>query len=132
MVIGILIAAIFLTGFNTCPDETPSGASTFYKKMYATAYCLQGKTYTGKKVRKGIAATGDKSLIGMTALVYQRLPDDSRGDLIGIYEIEDTGCNKSVLDVWCEDLDACQEFMDTVYQDGCQGKVYVEVIEAYG
>ena len=101
-------------------------------KMRATAYCLQGTTYTGKKVRRGIAATGNKKLLGMTAVVYQRLPDGSMGDLIGIYEIEDTGCKETVLDVWCEDLDACQEFMDSVYEDGCQGRVWCEILDAKG
>lgn len=101
-------------------------------KMRATAYCLHGTTYTGKKTRKGIAATGNKDYLGMTAVVYQRLPDNQVGDLIGIYEIEDTGCKDTVLDVWCEDLDACQEFMDTVYMDGCQGRVWIQIIDAKG
>lgn len=118
--------SIFLTGFTTCPNEPKT------LKMHATAYCLEGKTYTGKRVRKGIAATGDKNLLGMTAVVYQRLPDDSMGDLIGIYEIEDTGCKVNVLDIWCEDLDACQDFMNLIYQDGCKGKVYVQIIDAKG
>lgn len=100
--------------------------------LHATAYCLPGKTYTGKKVRRGICATGRKEWLGMTALIYQRLPNGDPGDLIGIYEIEDTGCSQDVLDVWCEDLDSCQDFMDEVYKDGCQGKVFAQIVDAKG
>lgn len=124
----ILTAAMFLLGFGSYHEEVEPKMH----KLNATAYCLQGITYTGKKVRNGIAASGRKEWLGMTALVYQRMPDDSMGDLIGIYEIEDTGCSEYVLDIWCSDLDRCQDFMDAVYEDGCQGRVYVEVIKAYG
>lgn len=127
ILIGALIAATFLTGYDSCPDPQPP-----MPKMYATAYCLQGKTYTGHKVRKGIAATGDKSLVGKTVIVYQRLPDGSMGDYIGLYEILDTGCSQHVLDVWCPTLEECKAFMDAVYQNGAQGKVYCRFIDAKG
>lgn len=127
ILIGALIAATFLTGYDSCPDPEPP-----MPKMYATAYCLQGKTYTGHKVRKGIAATGDKSLVGKTVIVYQRLPDGSMGDYVGIFEIEDTGCSQNVLDVWCPTLEECQDFMDAVYQNSAQGKVYCRFIDAKG
>lgn len=115
----VLLMATCLTGFDFCHDPQPS-----MPKMHATAYCLKGKTYTGHQVRKGIAATGDKSLVGKTVLVYQRLPDGTMGDYVGIYEVLDTGCKEGVLDIWCEDLDACQDFMDTVYKNGAKGRVY--------
>lgn len=100
-------------------------------KAHATAYCLNGKTASGTEVREGICAMSDSSLIGMTAVVYQRMPDGSIGDYIGIYEIEDTGCSDNVIDVWCTEED-CQGFMDKVYENGCKGKVYVQLIDARG
>lgn len=101
-------------------------------KMHSTAYCLTGVTCTGQAVRNGICASGRKELIGKTVILYQRLPNNEVGGIIGIYEVLDSGCSKNVIDVWCEDLDACQEYMNRVYEDGCQGRVFVQVIEAEG
>ena len=127
IVISALMASMFLTGFDTCHEpQNPM------PRMHATAYCLKGKTFTGRNVRKGIAATGDKSLLGKVVLVYQRLPNGDMGDYIGIFEVEDTGCSENVLDVWCEDLDACQDFMDEVYKNDCKGKVYCFFKDAKG
>lgn len=101
-------------------------------KMHTTAYCLPGTTCTGIAVRNGICASGNKEFIGKTVILYQRLPNNSIGDIIGIYEVEDSGCSKNVIDVWCKDLDACQEYMNKVYEDGCQGRVWVQVVDAEG
>lgn len=100
-------------------------------KARATAYCLENKTCTGKDVREGICASGDPRYIGQTIIMYQRLPDGSVGDIIGIYECEDSGCSSHVIDVWCEAED-CQSFMDTVYRDGCQGKIWIQILNAKG
>ena len=100
-------------------------------KMHATAYCLDGITASGAPVRKGICATGDKRHLGETAILYQRLPDGSIGEIIGIYEVADTGCSEYVIDVWCPEAE-CQAFMDRVYEDGCKGKIYVQFLEAVG
>lgn len=127
MVLLTLITAMFLVGFDSYHEEVPA-----MPKMHATAYCLKGKTFTGRNVRKGIAATGDKSLLGKVVLVYQRLPNGDMGEFIGLYEVEDTGCSENVLDVWCEDLDACQDFMDEVYKNDCKGKVYCFFKDAKG
>lgn len=124
--------SIFLVGFDTCQDNQTNGKDQIYEKMHATAYCLQGRTYSGKKVREGIAATGDPELVGKVVLVYQRLPDDSMGEYIGIWEIEDTGCSQNVLDIWMPDLESCQELMDEVYRNGCKGRVYCRFIDAKG
>lgn len=132
IVVFALVGAIFLTGYDTCQDNNTNGKDQIYTKMHATAYCLQGKTYTGKKVRKGIAATGDKSLLGLTVLVYQRLPNDELGDLLYILEVEDSGCSSGVLDIWQPDLDSCQELMNEVYKDDCHGRVYCRFIDAKG
>lgn len=99
--------------------------------MHATAYCLEGITASGKEVREGICASGHQEWLGKTCIIYQRLPDGKIGEVIGIYEIEDTGCNEYVIDVWMPE-DKCQDFMDKVYEDGCGGKVYAQIMEASG
>lgn len=105
--------------------------------MRATAYIgPTDTTYSGKPVYRGIAGA-NKRHVGQTAIVYQRLPNNKIGKIIGIYEVEDTGDtpginNDNVIDIWCPDLDECQYFMEKVYEDGCQGKVYVQWLEAVG
>lgn len=101
-------------------------------KMKTTAYCLKGKTFMESDVRDGICATGNKDLLGKTVILYRRLPNDGIGDFVGIYEVEDTGCSKHVIDVWRVDLDSCQEYMDFVYEEGCKGNVWVQVVEGKG
>lgn len=121
----LLILVIWTSSVNA-EDKEPT-----LIKAHATAYCLPGKTANGSEVREGICAMSDSSLIGMTAVVYQRNPDGSLGEYIGTYEIEDTGCSENVIDVWCEEED-CQSFMDKVYENGCKGKVFIQIIEAAG
>lgn len=101
-------------------------------KRRATAYCLGGITCTGKEVRPGICASGDESLIGKTIIMYQRLPGNGIGKIIGIYEVEDSGCSDHVIDVWQQDLEDCQSFMNLVYEEGCQGKVWIQILEGIG
>jgi len=106
------------------------------KKAYATAYCQTGQTSSGSYTRDGICA-GAKEYSGCMIVVYKRLPDGSIGEYIGTYECLDTGGTKglksgTVVDIWKPDLNACQSFMDQVYEDGCQGKVYIQIIEAKG
>lgn len=98
----------------------------------ATAYCLQNKTASGEWVRDGICASGNPEYFGKLIIVYQRLPDGSVGELIGIYECKDKGCAKTVIDVWTEDIDKAQDFMDRVYEDGCKGNIYIQVLESDG
>lgn len=103
---------------------------------YATAYCDHGITASGDYTRDGICAM-KKDYIGKCAVVYQRLPDDSVGEIIGIYEIKDTGGAKAIkegktVDVWKPDLNSCQDFMDRVYEDNCQGHVYIQLMEVKG
>lgn len=101
-------------------------------KKRATAYCLKGSTCTGIEVRPGICASGNRELIGKTIIMYQRLPNDEIGEIIGIYEVEDTGCSSNVIDVWMPDLEQCQQFMNRVYEDNCKGKIWVQVLEGVG
>ena len=73
-------------------------------------------------------------MIGKTIVMYQRLPNDEVGEIIGIFEIEDTGSAKGareghVIDVWKPNIAECQEFMNRVYEDDCGGKVWVQFID---
>ena len=133
--VGLLAAAMIVS-------SAPAGKSSDIARqlelheMNATAYCVSGTTYTGTETRCGIAAAS-KDVIGSTAIVYQRLPNGEVGEVIGYYEIQDTGgseginsCN--VIDIWCPNLDDCQVFMNRVYEDGCRGKVFVQFLEAKG
>lgn len=103
-------------------------------KMRATAYPDTGNlTYSGTKPHYGTAG-GRKDMIGKTIIMYQRLPNDEVGEIIGIFEIEDTGSAKGaregyVIDVWRPNVDECQEFMNRVYEDDCGGKVWVQFID---
>lgn len=103
-----------------------------FRKMRSTAYILTGITSTGCEVREGICATGDPELIGKTLMLYQRLPDGSRGEFLGYFEVLDSGCHENVIDVWQPDIERAQAWMDRVYADGCQGKIYVQIIDAEG
>ena len=125
IVIIVLVILVSLKG--RAADTQPQ-----LEKMHTTAYCLEGVTYSGQYVRKGICASGHKEWLGKSVILYQRLPGNEIGDIIGIYEVLDTGCSKSVIDVWFESLDECQEYMNRVYEDGCRGRVYVQVIDAEG
>lgn len=123
----ILATAISLSSINQ---------SSFVVSGYATAYCVSGITASGEMTRAGICA-GKQEWLGKTIILYQRLPDDSIGEQIGIYECKDTGGtpglkNGKVIDVWFEDLDQCQEFMNRVYEDGCQGHIYIQVLNTEG
>lgn len=119
-----------------CPEAKAEDQPTLIKG-FATAYNGPSDyTCTGKPVHKGICG-GCQAYIGKTIILYQRLPDDEIGQIIGIYECEDTGPGTDgfkegrVIDVWMPE-DECQEFMNLLYTNNAQGKVWIEVIEAYG
>lgn len=125
-----LLAIILAAGLSVSSIDI---SSSFVVSGYATAYCQCGVTASGEYTRDGICA-GKEEWLGKTIALYQRLPDGSVGEFIGRYELKDTGGtpglkNGKVIDVWCPDLDSCQEFMDRVYEDGCQGKCYIFVLE---
>lgn len=117
--IAISITATITAVFLSCNMD--------FIPMKTTAYCLPGITASGQEVREGICASGNKELFGKTIIVFQRLPDGKLGKIIGEYEVLDTGCAQTVIDVWQKDLESCQEYMNIVYEDGCQGNVYILV-----
>lgn len=86
----------------------------------------------GTQTRYGVCASGDKSLLGKTVICYKRLPNDGIGEIIGIYQVEDTGCSEYVIDIWMPNLEECQEVMNKVYEDGCKGKIWIQVFECKG
>ena len=119
-----------------CPEVKAEEQPTLIKG-FATAYNGPSEfTYTGKKVHKGICG-GCEAYIGKTIILYQRLPGDQIGQIIGYYECEDTGIGTEgfqqgrVIDVWMP-KDECQDFMDLLYTNNAKGKVWIEVIEADG
>lgn len=102
----------------------------------ATAYYDTGLTASGTYTRKGICA-GANFYLGKTIILYQKLPDGSVGEIIGYYDCEDTGGteglnNGTVIDVWVPNADECQRFMERVYENGCKGDVYIQVVDAKG
>lgn len=128
-----LIASLALFIFASVLPLNVKADGIELQKCKATAYCLGGVTASGCEVREGICA-GKKEWIGKTIGVYKRLPDDSVGDFIGYFECLDRGGTKAinnghVIDIWKKDSNACQEFMDLVYEDGCQGNIYILVID---
>lgn len=116
---------------------TTSEPVTFdIQPAHATAYCLTGTTASGHPTRPNSCAA-KREWLGKTIFVYQRLPDNSMGELIGIYDVLDTGGtpglnNGSVIDIWQPDMEHCKEFMERVYEDGCQGRIYIYVTEVKG
>lgn len=103
------------------------------KKGVSTAYCLKGTTATGIQTRPGICA-GAKEYQGKTIIIYQRLPDNSKGKMLGVFDCEDAGGTDAIksgycIDVWMPDHDTCKGWMNLVYMDGCKGNIYFEVIE---
>lgn len=130
------IAVITLTcliGFTSYADSEPT-----LIKGYATAYIGESEyTCTGDKVREGICG-GCKDYIGKTIVLYQRLPNDEVGRILGIYECLDTGTGTEgfqqgrVIDVYQPTLEECQDFMNLIYEDGCQGRVFIQIFDAKG
>lgn len=95
-------------------------------KIRCTVYCDSGVTKSGAYTREGIAAMNNK-MLGKTAILY-----DMDMNLIGIFEVLDTGGNKHLkagkrIDIYRESKDACDEWIKT-YGD----YVYIQLIDAEG
>lgn len=92
----------------------------------STAYCCGEITADGSEVRSGIAAAR-REWMGLTAILYKVEPDGAVGEIIGVYEIKDTGGdyrikNGTCIDIYIPDEDACIEY-------GRQ-QVYIQLIPA--
>lgn len=128
-----LLIAMCLTGFTSYADSQPT-----LIKGYATAYIGESEyTCTGDRVREGICG-GCRDYVGKTIVLYQRLPNDEVGEILGIWECLDTGIGTEgfqqgrVIDVYCPTMDDCQDFMDLIYTNNAHGKVWIQVIDAKG
>lgn len=95
-------------------------------KMKASAYCSGKITASGKNIRVGLIA-GMPEWIGKTVIIRTDI-NNAPGDLIGIYELEDTGgplISKGVrLDIYNPSYEWCIDF-------GVQ-EVWVQLIDAEG
>ena len=107
-------------------------------KGFVTAYTGPTEvTYMGTHVREGICG-GCKDYLGKTVILYQRLPGNKIGEIIGIYECQDTGTGTEsfqkgkVIDVWKPDKESIQEFADLTWSNGCKGKVFIQIVEGDG
>lgn len=125
----LLVIGMCSVGFTSYADDQPT-----LIKGYATAYNgPTDTTCTGDKVRKGICG-GCSEYLGKTIILYQRLPGDKIGACLGIWECLDTGPGTEgfqqgrVIDIWMPE-DECQDFMDLIYTNNAQGKVWIQVIE---
>lgn len=128
-----LLIAMCLIGFTSYADSQPT-----LIKGYATAYIGESEyTCTGDRVREGICG-GCRDYVGKTIVLYQRLPNDEVGEILGIWECLDTGIGTEgfqqgrVIDVYCPTMDDCQDFMDLIYTNNAHGKVWIQVIDAKG
>ena len=130
--IAVILAMCSIGFISYGKDEQPE-----LIKGYATAYNgPTDTTCTGKPVHKGICG-GCQAYIGKTIILYQRLPGDEIGQILGVYECEDTGPGTDgfregrVIDVWMPEAE-CQDFMDLLYTNNAHGKVWIQVIDAKG
>ena len=109
-------------------------------KIRCTCYCEHSKTATGKKTRYGIVA-GPKEWLGYTAELNAINEDGSVGELIGLFEFEDTGAgmdtdgdgkgdsikNGQSIDVWVNSLSDAYAWRDK-YGD----YVYIKIFKTKG
>lgn len=106
---------------------TPTYACDTLRKGSATVYSIEGKTALGTDTRYGVCATGDKSLLGKQIILYQRKPDETKGECLGIFTVEDTGCKQEVIDIWCPESYQ-QMIIGRTYENGCKGKIYIQIL----
>ena len=122
----IRIAMIIVSVF--CLSVPVHAKEPELKKSWLTCYLPTGRpTASGVMTRRGIMA-GKREWLGKTALIYER-DGDKVGDLIGIFEILDTGTGKNgaikegrAVDIFCETED---EIIPTQ-------KIWIQIVDAKG
>jgi hypothetical protein len=126
----ILVISGYIVRFEVKANELIKGYVTIYTSK------PNAITSTGNKVREGICASS-KEYEGKTIIIYQRMPDGSIGDVLGIYECLDTGGTKGikegiVIDVWKPDNESKDEFINRSYENDCEGKIWIQVLDSNG
>lgn len=124
----IKIALIIMAVSMFCLSVPVMAKEPELNKSWLTCYLPTGNpTASGVMPRRGIME-GKREWLGKTALIYER-DGDMVGDLIGIYEILDTGTDKDgaikegrAVDIFCENED---EIIPTQ-------KIWIQIIEADG
>jgi len=97
-VFGVDSGTDFVPGYYEEPQTYEPYPDAIRLDIEATAYCYGETTASGKRVREGMAAMA-KEYMGKTAIVYT--PDF---ELIGIYEVEDTGGDYRIKNGQCIDI----------------------------
>lgn len=130
------LGLMILTGYLLCPFITAQAEEPVLSPANITVYNDTGIMRWGQQTRYGVCA-GSEEYKDCMIVVYQRLPDGSLGDFIGMFECLDTGGTKglnngTVIDVWKPTMEECQQFIDLTYSNGCKGKVFIQVIKGKG
>lgn len=117
-----LLVLIFLRTFciTTRAAEEPE-----LIRVTATYYDIDGVTASGTHTRPGIMAAKSEWM-GMTAILYAIQPDGMPGEIIGYYEILDTGEGHNgairkgrVVDIWSQEPINTQKcYLQLVKADG--------------
>ena len=94
----------------------------------STAYSYGEVTKDGSMIREGICA-GKEEWLGLTAVVYSVEEGGGVGQVLGIYEIKDTGGDHRLQDGTCIDI-----YMDNEAEAIKYGRqpVYIQLIRADG
>lgn len=121
-------------------EEVKGDPFTEPVKIRCTCYCENGKTAMGKQTRYGIVA-GKKEWLGYTLEINAVAEDGGVGELIGLFEFQDTGAgmdtdgdgkgdsikNGQSIDVWMECLADAYE-----WRDAFGDYVYIKIIKSDG
>lgn len=131
-ILAAITAAIAITAFRQQAYVEPQA-------MLTTAYCDYGITKSGVIVREGICA-GKEEWLGKTVILYERNENGGIGDMLGIWEVLDTGFGADsdgdgigsiqdgkVIDIYMPTEKECYEWMKRT-----NGKVYMQLIDAKG
>lgn len=117
---------VTLLGCNVYASPEPDYPDKPFRAE-ATAYCYGEITADGSKVREGICAAKPE-WIGLTAIIYEDM-DGKPGEMLGIYEIKDTGGdyriqNGTCFDIYNPDYNWCVEWG--------RKKVIIQLVNAVG
>lgn len=126
-----ILAAVLLVAVVAFQRTSTAGAEDYPSDIFlieSTAYCYGEITADGSEVCPGIAAA-KREWMGLTAILYEVAPDGGVGEVIGIYEIKDTGGdyrvkNGTCIDIYIPDEDACMQY-------GRQ-QVYIQLVQPEG